>query len=58
MLIITRQPNERLRINEEIIVKVTKVSRNLVSLEISAPKDISIVRSELKENITKDKHRK
>lgn len=46
MLVITRKPNERLHIKDEIQIKVIKVDGSKVSLGIIAPKEVTIVRSE------------
>ncbi|OPB05655.1 hypothetical protein BFW89_10080 [Pseudomonas synxantha] len=49
MLLITRRPGERLRVDDEIQIKVIDVIGSHVSLGIEAPRHISIVRSELHE---------
>ncbi|NWC92639.1 MULTISPECIES: carbon storage regulator [unclassified Pseudomonas] len=54
MLIISRRPRERLRIGDEIEIKVTKVQGNSVFLGITAPKHISIARSELNKKSADD----
>ncbi|MBI6659307.1 carbon storage regulator [Pseudomonas carnis] len=46
MLVITRTPNKSLYIGGEIRLKVIKVLGESVSLGISAPKNMRIVRSE------------
>lgn len=46
MLVITRTPNELLRVGEEIQIKVVKVDGDTVSVGVTAPKDMSITRSE------------
>ena len=46
MLAITRTPNKILYIGDEIQIKVIKVDGDTVSLGITAPKHILIVRSE------------
>ena len=47
MLILQRRPGESLRIGEEIEVTVVAIEGGKVRLAISAPKDITILRSEL-----------
>nr|BFD40918.1 hypothetical protein FFPRI1PSEUD_24170 [Pseudomonas sp. FFPRI_1] len=47
MLVISRKPYKSLRINDEIKIKVIKVESDSVSLQIAAPKHVTIVRSEL-----------
>ncbi|NCE89388.1 carbon storage regulator [Pseudomonas sp. L13] len=49
LLLITRRPGERLRIDDEIQIKVIDVIGSHVSLGFHAPKHIPIVRSELHE---------
>ncbi|WPN52040.1 MULTISPECIES: carbon storage regulator [unclassified Pseudomonas] len=49
LLLITRRTGERLRIDDEIQIKVIDVIDSHVSLGIQAPKHISIARSELHE---------
>ena len=49
MLLITRRPGERLRIDDEIQIRVIDVIGGHVSLGIEAPKHIPIARSELHE---------
>jgi len=54
LLVITRNPKQRLHIGDEIQITVTKVVGNSVYLGITAPKEISVVHSEpsKKPNIT------
>lgn len=47
MLILQRRPGESLRIGEDIEVTVVAIEGGRIRLAISAPKDISILRSEL-----------
>ena len=47
MLILQRRPGESLRIGEEIEVTVVAIEGGKIRLAISAPKDITILRSEL-----------
>ncbi|WP_371857021.1 carbon storage regulator [Pseudomonas sp. NC02] len=46
LLVIAKTPNKRLYIGEEIQIKVIKVEGDTVSLGVSAPKNMRIVRSE------------
>ncbi len=48
MLVVTRKTEESIIINENIEVTVLEVSRDRVKLGISAPKDIKIIRNELR----------
>lgn len=54
LLVITRTPNKSLYIGDEIQIKVIKVDGNTVSLGITAPKHILIVRSEQHETSLDD----
>ena len=47
MLILTRKVGESIRIGDDIVVTVTKLSGNRVQFGVEAPKDIRIVRGEL-----------
>ena len=47
MLILQRRPGESLRIGEDIEVTVVAIEGGKVRLAISAPKDVTILRSEL-----------
>jgi carbon storage regulator len=47
MLVLTRKPSESICIGDDIVVMVTRISRDTVRIGISAPKDTQIVRSEL-----------
>ncbi len=47
MLILQRKPGQSLFIGEDIEVSVVAIDSNRVKLAISAPNDVSILRSEL-----------
>lgn len=47
MLVLSRKKEESIRIGDEITIKVISVKGGGVRLGIDAPKDISIMRSEL-----------
>ena len=47
MLILQRRPGESLRIGEDIEVTVVAIEGGKIRLAISAPKDVTILRSEL-----------
>ena len=53
MLVLTRKVDESIVIGDNIVVKVIAVENGVVKLGIDAPKEISIMRSELLEEITK-----
>ena len=48
MLVVTRKAEESVIIADDIEVTVLEVSRDRVKLGISAPKDVKIIRNELK----------
>jgi carbon storage regulator len=51
MLVLARKLDESIVIGDNIIVKVISVDKGVVKLGIEAPSSISIVRSELLEDI-------
>ena len=48
MLILSRKVGETLYINDDIEVKIVEVSGDKVRLGIAAPKDVKVLRSELR----------
>lgn len=50
MLVLSRKANESIVIREDIIVEVIQVKRGVVKLAIRAPKDVKILRGEIKED--------
>lgn len=48
MLILSRKPGETLIINNEIEVKIIDISGDKVKIGIEAPKDVKILRQELR----------
>ena len=48
MLVVTRKQDESLIISDDIEITVLEVSKDKVKIGISAPKDVKIIRSELK----------
>ncbi len=48
MLVVTRRPRQIVRINENIVVEVLIIKDGSVKLGIVAPKDIPVMRGELK----------
>lgn len=48
MLVLSRKVGEKLQIGDGITVIVTRIAGNRVTLGVTAPKDVRIVRSELK----------
>ena len=53
MLVISRRIGEELKIGDDIIVKIVDIDKNQVKIGVDAPRDISILRMELVEEITK-----
>ncbi len=51
MLVLARKLDESIVIGDDITIKVISVEKGVVKLGIDAPRDISIVRSELLEDI-------
>ena len=54
MLVISRKIDEKIKIGEEIEIVVVGFDKNQVKLGIKAPKHITILRSELIEEIKKE----
>jgi len=48
MLMLTRRASETIRIGDNIVIKVTRVGRQQVSLGIEAPPELLVLRGELK----------
>lgn len=49
MLILTRRSNERIFIGDDIVLSILAIEGNRVKLGIDAPKDVSILREEIRE---------
>lgn len=47
MLILSRKPEERILIGDDIVVTVVKIGANTVRIGVEAPKDVRILRQEL-----------
>lgn len=54
MLVLTRKPNERIQIGDDIEIKVVSVDGDQVKIGISAPKSIDVHRYEIYEAIIKE----
>ena len=52
MLVLARKLNESIVIGEDITVKVVSVENGVVKLGIDAPREVSIIRSELIQEVT------
>lgn len=57
MLILTRKPEQRIIINENIIISVLAVEGDRVKLGIVAPKDVSILREEVQRAVEGENRR-
>jgi carbon storage regulator len=57
MLVLTRKVGERLFIGSEIVLTVTKIANNKVSLGIVAPPHVSVHRDELLTNHGRDREK-
>jgi len=51
MLILGRKSGESISIGDDITISIEEISKNMVKIGIDAPKDVVILRSELKEKI-------
>ncbi len=51
MLVLARKTNESIVLSDDIIIRVISIDKGVVKLGIDAPKNISIVRSELLEDV-------
>lgn len=49
MLVVTRKQDESLIISDDICITVLEVTKDKVKIGISAPKEVKIIRSELKD---------
>jgi len=52
MLVLARKLNESIVIGDNITVKVVAIENGVVKLGIDAPREVSIIRSELIEEVT------
>lgn len=51
MLVISRKINEKIKIGNNIEIVIVSIDKNQVKIGIEAPKNLTILRSELLENI-------
>ena len=54
MLVLTRKPNQAIVIGDDIRVVVVSVDRDQVRLGIDAPRNVSVHRSEVYDEIRRD----
>ena len=55
MLILSRKVGETVYLNEDIEIKIVEVSGDKVRLGIEAPKDVKVLRSELRQTMESNK---
>ncbi len=53
MLVLARKKDESIIIGEDIVVKIVGIEKGVVKLGIEAPSDVTIIRSELAEDVAK-----
>ena len=51
MLVLSRKLNESIVIGDDIILRVVGIEKGIVKLGIEAPRDVSIIRNELIEDV-------
>jgi carbon storage regulator len=51
MLVLSRKVGEEILIGNDITISISEISRGYVKIGIDAPKELSILRGELKERI-------
>jgi carbon storage regulator len=51
MLVLTRQPDERILIGDDIVIEVREVRGNQIRIGIEAPPEVRILREELVEPV-------
>lgn len=54
MLVVTRKKDESIRIGDNIEIKVIKIDDGSVKIAIEAPRDITILRSELYKEVEQE----
>lgn len=47
MLVLSRKPNERIHIGDDIVISVVRIGPNVARIGIEAPKELRIWREEL-----------
>ena len=55
MLILTRRPNETIRINDDVSITVLAVKGSQVRIGIDAPKGVTVHREEIYQRIQEEK---
>ncbi|MDN4606794.1 carbon storage regulator CsrA [Sporosarcina highlanderae] len=52
MLVLSRKPNETIKIGDEIEIRIIEVKGDTIRIGIEAPKSVEILRGELVQSIT------
>ena len=47
MLVLSRKPGERIQIGDDVVITLTKIAGNRVTVGIDAPREVAIRRGEL-----------
>ena len=50
MLVLSRKQGETIRINDNIVIRITQIKGSKVQVAVEAPKDVPIVRGELRKD--------
>ena len=56
MLVLSRKVGEKILIGDNIAVTVVRVAQGIVRLGVEAPKELPIVREEIKDRLKADSH--
>jgi len=54
MLVLSRKKGEKLLIGDDVVITIQKVKGNHVSISIKAPKEVRILRGEVKDKEEKE----
>ncbi|MBD2786253.1 carbon storage regulator CsrA [Xenorhabdus sp. DI] len=57
MLILTRRPQEKIMVGDDIEIVILGISGNQVKIGIEAPKDTSVYREEIYQRIQQEKNK-
>ena len=58
MLVLSRKSGEKIRIGDDVAITVVRIGPNTVRIGIEAPRDMSILREELCEELTTEQNDK
>jgi len=58
MLVLSRKEDERIRIGESIVITIVGISGDKVKIGIEAPREVLVLREELKPRQADEKRRK